>query len=112
MYLQTSIASFLHSHVRIDQSYFKYIVACYSYSYSYYFFLYNMGNNNSLAGGGSGSGALRKHIETASKTGVLQYDNKKLKEVNTRMIKFLFDNNRTVCRLIRVFACRIYGLSH
>ena len=36
-----------------------------------------MGNNNSAVGGN----ALRKHIETATKTGVLQYDNKKLKEV-------------------------------
>jgi hypothetical protein len=36
-----------------------------------------MGNNNSA---NSGS-ALRRHIETATKTGVLQYDNKKLKEV-------------------------------
>lgn len=37
-----------------------------------------MGNNNSLGGGGN---ALRKHVETATKTGVLQYDNRKLKEV-------------------------------
>ena len=36
-----------------------------------------MGNNHS---GGSGN-TLRRHIETATKTGVLQYDNKKLKEV-------------------------------
>ncbi|CAF0783025.1 unnamed protein product [Adineta ricciae] len=37
-----------------------------------------MGNNNSLGGGN----ALRKHVETATKTGVLQYDNRKLKEVD------------------------------
>jgi len=36
-----------------------------------------MGNNNSS----TGSSTLTKHIETATKTGVLQYDNKKLKEV-------------------------------
>ena len=36
-----------------------------------------MGYNNSLGGGN----ALRKHVETATKTGVLQYDNRKLKEV-------------------------------
>jgi hypothetical protein len=36
-----------------------------------------MGNNQSA----TGSSALKKHIETATKTGVLQYDNKKLKEV-------------------------------
>jgi hypothetical protein len=37
-----------------------------------------MGNTHSST---SSSGALKKHIETATKTGVLQYDNKKLKEV-------------------------------
>ncbi|CAF2404439.1 unnamed protein product [Rotaria sp. Silwood2] len=37
-----------------------------------------MGNSHS-AGGGS---TLKKHIETATKTGVLQYDNKKLKEIS------------------------------
>ena len=44
-----------------------------------------MGNHNSAhsIGGGSGSSALKKHLETATKTGVLQYDNKKLKEVGT-----------------------------
>jgi hypothetical protein len=36
-----------------------------------------MGNNNSATSGS----ALKRHIETATKTGVLQYDNKKLKEV-------------------------------
>jgi hypothetical protein len=36
-----------------------------------------MGNNSSS----TGSSTLKKHIETATKTGVLQYDNKKLKEV-------------------------------
>jgi len=36
-----------------------------------------MGNQNSS----TGSSTLKKHIETATKTGVLQYDNKKLKEV-------------------------------
>ncbi|CAF1081016.1 unnamed protein product [Adineta steineri] len=37
-----------------------------------------MGNNNSA----TGNSPLKKHIETATKTGVLQYDNKKLKEIN------------------------------
>jgi len=36
-----------------------------------------MGNTNTS----TGSNTLKKHIETATKTGVLQYDNKKLKEV-------------------------------
>ncbi len=43
-----------------------------------------MGNNHSASSGSSsssGGGALKKHLETATKTGVLQYDNKKLKEV-------------------------------
>ena len=43
-----------------------------------------MGNNQP---GGSGN-TLRRHIETATKTGVLQYDNKKLKEViNTHWLQ-------------------------
>ncbi|CAF0884089.1 unnamed protein product [Rotaria sp. Silwood1] len=37
-----------------------------------------MGNTHSASGGST----LKKHIETATKTGVLQYDNKKLKEIN------------------------------
>ncbi|UJR21068.1 hypothetical protein I4U23_024168 [Adineta vaga] len=37
-----------------------------------------MGNNNSV----TTNSALKKHIETATKTGVLQYDNKKLKEIS------------------------------
>jgi hypothetical protein len=41
-----------------------------------------MGNSHSASSGSSSSGgALKKHLETATKTGVLQYDNKKLKEV-------------------------------
>jgi hypothetical protein len=36
-----------------------------------------MGNTNTS----TSSNTLKKHIETATKTGVLQYDNKKLKEV-------------------------------
>ena len=40
-----------------------------------------MGNNHSASGGSGGGNTLKKHIETATKTGVLQYDNKKLKEV-------------------------------
>jgi hypothetical protein len=38
-----------------------------------------MGNNHTTAA--ASGGALKKHVETATKTGVLQYDNKKLKEV-------------------------------
>lgn len=37
----------------------------------------SMGNNHSANSGST----LRKHLETAAKTGVLQYDDKKLKEV-------------------------------
>lgn len=36
-----------------------------------------MGNNQTSGG----SNTLKRHIETATKTGVLQYDSKKLKEV-------------------------------
>lgn len=45
-----------------------------------------MGNNHSASSGG----ALKKHIETATKTGVLQYDNKKLKEVRRIDLKNIF----------------------
>jgi hypothetical protein len=41
-----------------------------------------MGNNIN----GASANTLKKHIETATKTGVLQYDNKKLKEVEHRSI--------------------------
>ncbi len=52
-------------------------------------FIFNlMGNQNSS----TGSSTLKKHIETATKTGVLQYDNKKLKEVRRidRKINFIY----------------------
>lgn len=45
-----------------------------------------MGNNNSAGG----SNTLKRHIETATKTGVLQYDNKKLKEVKTNIFHSSF----------------------
>ena len=53
-----------------------------------------MGNTQTL--GGSGGNTLKRHIETATKTGVLQYDNKKLKEV--------FENSTPIDRLAERFA--------
>jgi hypothetical protein len=47
---------------------------------------YKMGNSHTAASGST----LKKHIETATKTGVLQYDNKKLKEVKLILIKNTF----------------------
>lgn len=50
-----------------------------------------MGNTQTL--GGSGGNTLKRHVENASKTGVLQFDNKKLKEVDP---KFCLPNLRTL----------------
>ena len=45
-----------------------------------------MGNNQTSGG----SNTLKRHIDTATKTGVLQYDNKKLKEVGIASNEDLF----------------------
>lgn len=50
-----------------------------------------MGNNHSHSSTSTGgSSTLKRHIETATKTGVLQYDNKKLKEVRRKKKKIFF----------------------
>jgi len=50
-----------------------------------------MGNSQTL--GTSGGNTLKRHVENASKTGVLQFDNKKLKEIDS---KFCLPNLRTL----------------
>ncbi len=56
-------------------------ILCRKYSFAVLEYI-KMGNNHSSTGVSSNSSStLKKHIETATKTGVLQYDNKKLKEV-------------------------------
>lgn len=62
-----------------------------------------MGNNQTSGG----NNTLKRHIETATKTGVLQYDSKKLKEVRLTSNEKLFEFISQI-RSVLVFVCLVY----
>lgn len=64
-----------------------------------------MGNTQTA----TGSSTLKKHIETASKTGVLQYDNKKLKEVRKCQLKPDVSHCWSFIRLVLGFVFLTYA---